>query len=101
MSTPGLSAADYERRKLFLDGLKGLTKSEHIEIVRILNAHEAPFSENHNGIFFNVVSLSSEVFDKLELFLKFTQSNRRELVDRELYMSSLSKSTSAEISILE
>jgi len=97
MSTPGLlPSEEYERRKKFLEGLKLLTRAEHIEIVRLLQKHEAVFSENQNGIFFNVVALSQPVFDALELFLSFTQSNRRDLADREKYMSTLAQVTGTE-----
>jgi hypothetical protein len=92
MPTPGplLSNEEYERRKLFLDGLHSLTKAEHIEIIRILQKHETEFSENNNGIFFNVCAIPQNVFDALELFLQFTQKNRQTLEDREVYMSTLS-----------
>jgi hypothetical protein len=90
MSGPGiLSPEEYERRREFLDGLKGLTKAEHIEIVRILQKHEVAFSENTNGIFFNLCLLDQPVFDALLQFLQFTQSNRRDLAERERFMSSL------------
>lgn len=92
--TPGLlPPAEYERRKLFLEGLKTLTKAEHIEIVRILQKHEANFSENQNGVFFNVGLLSQEIFDALELFLSFTHSNRKNLAERESLISSLTCTT--------
>ena len=97
MSAPGLlTPEEYERRKKFLDGLKMLTKAENIEIVRILQKHEAVFSENLNGIFFNVVALPQVTFDALELFISFTQSNRRDLADREQYMSTLAHVTGPE-----
>lgn len=97
MSAPGqqLSPAEYERRKQFLDNIKGLTKAEYIEILRILQMHEASYSENLNGVFFNVCALSQDVFDQLELFLRFTQTNRRDLTDRETYMSTLATVTAA------
>jgi hypothetical protein len=87
---PPLLPEEYERRRRFLDGLKTLTKAEHIEIVRILQKHDTEFSENNNGIFFNVSTLSQGVFDALELFLYFTQKNRQNLEDREMYLSTLS-----------
>lgn len=92
MSSPGplLANDEYERRKNFLECLRTLTKAEHIEIVRILQKHEAEFSENNNGIFFNVCSLAQPVFDALELFMSFTQKNRQNLNDRELYLTALS-----------
>ena len=87
---PLLPNAEYERRKLFLEGLRTLTKAEHIEIIRILQKHETEFSENNNGVFFNVCAVPQPVFDVLELFLQFTQRNRQNLEDREIYLSTLS-----------
>ncbi len=80
---------EYERRRIFLEGIKSLTKAEHVEIVRILQQHGAHYNENHNGVFFNVCSLEQSVFDALELFLNFAQKNRRDLADREHFMSTL------------
>ncbi len=92
MSNPGiLEPAEYERRRIFLEQLKGLTKPEYIEIVRILQKHDVAFSENANGIFFNVGVLHQDVFDALVKFLEFTQSNRRDLAAREMEMSALAK----------
>jgi hypothetical protein len=94
MSDPGLLAPEeYERRKSFLEGLTGLTKSEYIEIIRILNKYEFPYSENDNGIFFNVCNVSQELFNSLELFMDFAQINRKNLSEREVYMSTLTKLT--------
>lgn len=91
MSNPGstLHPDEYDRRRSFLDGLKGLTKAEYIEIVRILQKHEVTYSENANGIFFNIGMLDQVVFDALVKFLEFTQSNRRDLEERELIMNNL------------
>ena len=90
MSLPGkLSSSEYERRRVFHESLKGLTKAEYVEIVRLLNKYEESYSENLNGVFFNVCTISQVTFDALELFLKFTQSNRRDLADREVFLSTL------------
>ena len=91
MSGPGINLEEYDRRREFLESLKLLTKSEHIEIVRILQKHEVAFSENANGIFFNVGLLPQPVFDALSQFLKFTQENRRDLAAREQIMTNLAK----------
>jgi len=90
MSLPGkLTSSEYERRRVFHESLKGLTKAEYVEIVRLLNKYEETYSENLNGVFFNVCTISQVTFDALELFLKFTQSNRRDLADREVFLSTL------------
>jgi hypothetical protein len=92
MSTPGeakLTPEEYERRRIFLESLKGLTKAEYVEIVRILQKYEAPFSENHNGIFLNLSTMEQGVFEELEKFLIFTQTNRQKLSDRDSLLSTL------------
>lgn len=89
MTTPGLTSEEYERRKLFLANLKGLTKAEHIEIVRILQQHKVEFSENANGVFFNLTNLDQTIFNALELFIRFTQTNHKDLANRECFISTL------------
>lgn len=84
-----LPQEEYSRRKHFLESLKGLTKSEYAEIVRILQKREVHFSENKNGIFFNIAALEQSVFDDLEKFILFTQSNRQSLADRDTILSTL------------
>ncbi len=86
---PGLATHEYGRRKDFLESLKGLSKAEYIEIVKILKKHDVHTSENQNGIFFNVATLSQSVFDNLEHFLRFTQMNRKNLADRDFLLSTL------------
>ena len=86
---PGISVEEYERRRDFLETLKSLSKAELVEIVRILQKFEVVYSENTNGIFFNVGMLDQEVFDALLKFMEFTQSNKQVLAAREEIMSSL------------
>ncbi len=91
-ATPGeskLPTEEYVRRKTFLDNMTGLTRAEYMEIVRILQKHDAPYSENHNGIFLNLTTLPQDVFDALERFLVFTQRNRENLSDRDGLLSTL------------
>jgi hypothetical protein len=94
--SPGLSSHEYTRRKYFLENLKGLSKAEYIEIIKILKKHEVNMSENQNGIFFNVAALIQPVFDDLEHFLKFTQMNRKNLADRDYLLSTLRAAPPAE-----
>lgn len=91
---PGISQEEYGRRKQFLDDLKSLTKSECVEIVRILHKHEIAYSENLNGIFFNVATLTQECFDDMVSFIEFSKNNRRILSDRDCLMSTLVVQTS-------
>lgn len=87
--SPGLSPKEYVRRKDFLENLRSLSKAEHVEIIKLLKKHEVNTSENQNGTFFNVATLSQTAFDDLEHFLHFTQMNRKSLADRDYLLSTL------------
>lgn len=82
-----LSDDEYDRRKKFLEDLKTLTNSEYIEIARILQRFKFVYSENSNGIFFNVAVLSQDLFDELEKYLQFTQLNKKLIDDRTSLMT--------------
>ena len=91
-----LSAEEYERRKAFLAELQGLSKTEYVEILRILKQHDSMVSENHNGVFFNLCTITQEAFEALCLFRRFTLQNKEHLQDRERVMSSLTTAIAAE-----
>jgi len=74
---------DYELRKQFLSDLKILNKSEKEEIFRILKINNSLFSENSNGIFFDISKLSKETFDSMIKFMEFCKKNREEFLNRE------------------
>jgi hypothetical protein len=74
---------DYEIRKQFLDNLKILNKSEKEEIFRILTSTKSAYTENSNGIFFDVSKLSKETFNQMIQFLEFCKKNREEFLNRE------------------
>jgi len=78
-----LSTEEYDRRKIFLEDLKSLSKEEQEELYRILKQTKTEFSENSNGIFFDVSKLSSEVFEALQKFMTFCLKNRQEFASRE------------------
>jgi len=89
LSGAALLPEEYERRKAFLTELQGLSKSEYIEILRILKNHGTSFSENLNGVFFNLCTVTPEAFEALQLFRRFTIANKAQLVDREKVMNTL------------
>lgn len=68
---------EYEQRKLFLEDLKTLTKDEYEEIFRIIKRNQVEYSENSNGIFFDLVGVSSEVFELLENFMELCKTQRK------------------------
>ena len=74
---------DYESRKQLLEEIKMLTKIEQEGIFRILKISNSSFSENSNGIFFDVSKLNSDTYEQMRKFLDFCKQNRQSFEDRE------------------
>lgn len=87
-----LTNDEYEDRKRVLSELKKLVKSEQEQIFLILKRYKLEYSENSNGVFFDMSRIPSEPFDEIQKFLTFCQANRSEFEarDREMETSRLS-----------
>ena len=70
---------DYEQRKHVLDDIKnqGLTKEEYEELFRIIKRNNIEYSENSNGIFFDLNTVSDNVIEKIIEFLQFCKEQRK------------------------
>lgn len=77
-----MANSDYENRKYFCKELETLSRSEMEEVYRILRREGGEFSENSNGIFFDVAALPAPVFEALWKFLNFCKSNAKDLEQR-------------------
>ena len=77
-SAASLTQEEYDQRKFFADEVKLLTVNEMEEIYKILKARKAEYSENSNGIFFDVSKLPAETFGELQKFMVFCKKNRDE-----------------------
>jgi hypothetical protein len=77
-----MDPVEYERRRIFMEDIKVMGRSEHVEIARILRKHGVVVSENRSGIFFDMVKLSGEVFEALLQFREFVDKNNAELEKR-------------------
>lgn len=75
---------EYERRKAFCETIKTMTRSEYIEIARILRKNKVTVSENRSGIFFDICKISTEVFEELLMFRDFVKQNNTELEKRSM-----------------
>lgn len=75
-------ADDYEQRKEFAKEINTLSRPELEEIYRILKREGGAYSENSNGIFFDIASLPAPVFLALWNFIKFCKSNAKDLEER-------------------
>jgi hypothetical protein len=84
---------DYEDRKLFLERLPSLVKDEFEEIFRIIKQSGIPWSENSNGIFFDINAVPTDIFVKLKGFMEFCMTNRAEQEERIRVMEALKTET--------
>lgn len=84
---------DYEKRKKVWEAIKGLMKSEQEELFRILLRNKIEYTENTNGIFFDVGKIESDVLEQIETFLNFCQQNRMDFERRNQDMEDLRKET--------
>lgn len=87
-SSNTLTNEEYEERKRVLNELKKLVKAEQEQIFFILKRHKVEFSENSNGVFFDLNRVSKEPFAEIQKFLTFCQTNRNDFEARDRAMES-------------
>jgi len=74
--------AAHEERKQIFDTIKALVKPEQEEIFRIIRKLKVPYSENSNGIFFDLSSLPEDAFDQIKEYIQYCLKTRQEHEDR-------------------
>jgi len=75
---PTLSQNEYDERKSFLEDLKMLAKGEYEEIYRILKRNQVVLSENSNGIFFDMLTISVDTFNEIKIFMDLCKKQRND-----------------------
>lgn len=74
--------ASYEERKAIFDTIKQLSKPEQEELFRIIRKSKENYTENSNGIFFDLSALSDTTFHQIQEYLNFCLKTRQEHEDR-------------------
>jgi hypothetical protein len=82
MTPDSSSIYNYELRKQLLDEIKLLSKEEYYELFRILKKNNVDYSENSNGIFFDLSSISQEIFEKIKSFIEYSKAQKKSEEDR-------------------
>jgi len=70
-----MSKEDYDSRKELLENMKALSKTEKEDIFRIIKRENEQFSENSNGIFFDLATIKNTTF--VEILNMITLSNQK------------------------
>lgn len=68
-----------KQRKFLFDRINTLSSTEHEEIYKIIKTNGISYSQNKNGIFFNLSTLSDNVVKDIDNFVVYCISNKKEL----------------------
>jgi hypothetical protein len=74
--------SNYEERKKVFEHIKSLVKPEQEEIFRIIRKTKENYTENSNGIFFDLATVSNNSFNQIKEYLNFCLKTRQEDIDR-------------------
>jgi hypothetical protein len=78
-----LTNEEYDERKHFLENLKLLSKTEHAKIFELIHKNKAEFSENSNGIFFDISKISPDLFSELKAYMNYCTQVRTDQAERD------------------
>lgn len=79
----------YEQRRTLHEHLKQLVKSEYEQVFRILKKNNEPYTENSNGIFFDIMAITQPTLIEMFHYMEFCIENRRQEQARVSEMASL------------
>ena len=68
-----------KQKKVLFDRINNLSSTEHEEIFRIIKNNMVSYSQNKNGIFFNLSSLPGDVVKEIDSFVHFCLLNQKDL----------------------
>lgn len=71
-------ASCYDERKKIFEHIKILVQPEQEEIFRIIKKTKENYTENSNGIFFDLTTVSDEAFKQIKEYLDFCLKTRQE-----------------------
>jgi hypothetical protein len=63
--------------------IEELSKPHQVEILRILTKHHCLFTENRNGIFFDITRLDANIIRDITQYLKFCEESEKCLEERD------------------
>lgn len=71
--------------------IENLTKKQQVEILRIILKLDVSISENNNGIFFNLSSLSEQQLDNINKYIDYVSDQEEALQEFENVKNELSE----------
>jgi hypothetical protein len=77
-----MTKEEYDSRKELLENMKALSKTEKEDIFRILKNENEQFSENSNGIFFDVATIKKTTFVEILNMITLSKQKKQEQDER-------------------
>lgn len=77
-----ITKEEYDSRKELLENIKLLSKPEKEDIFRILKREDEQFSENSNGIFFDLLSIKNTTFIEIINMITLSKQKKQEQDER-------------------
>ena len=68
---------EYELKKQMLEEIKLLSNDEYKELFRIIKQNNIQYSENSNGVFFDLALCPTDVFTKLVEYIELCKTQRK------------------------
>ena len=75
-------ATSYEERKKVFENIKILVTPEQEQIFRIIRKTKENYTENSNGIFFDLSTVSDDTFNQIKEYIAFCLKTRQEDANR-------------------
>ena len=79
------------KKKKLIEISKDLSKIEYLEIFTIIQNDNCVYSENKNGVFINLSSISETTIDKIFNFLNFINHKKEDLIKHEEIINNAKK----------
>ena len=68
----------YKERKQIFDNINILVKPEQEEVFRIVRKNKVVYTENSNGIFFDLTSITDDVLEQIKEYIDFCLKTRQD-----------------------
>ena len=68
----------YKERKQIFDNITILVKPEQEEVFRIIRKNKVVYTENSNGIFFDLTNITDDVLEQIKEYIDFCLKTRQD-----------------------
>ena len=82
---------DSQKLMTIRNKIEKMNKIHHVKFFEILKNNDIPFSENRNGIFFNMNNFNDDIIDQIDNYIQYIQTQEDNLKQTEKLKNVLEK----------